>query len=108
MTAVVSALTKKQLYLKLVMLQLIEKIRAYFHSNMTTQRMIPAQGVEGTPQVILMRKPFGVQHLLMLIQICKHGVSVMTCVHLKVQFRFYKKATKIFLNVCVFLGKPEL
>ena len=49
------------------MLQLIEKIRAYFHSNMTTQHMTPAQEVEGTPQVILMRKHFGVQHLLMLI-----------------------------------------
>ena len=73
------------------MLKLIGKIPVYFHSNMRIQHMCPAQGMEGTPQVILMRKPFGVQHLLMLIQICKHGVSVMTCVHLKVQFRFSRK-----------------
>ena len=63
MTAIVSVLTKKPS----TMLQLLEKILVRFHSNMTIQHITPAQGGTGQLEVILMRKDFGVQHLLMLI-----------------------------------------
>ena len=70
------------------MLQLIEKIHVYFHLNISIKHTTPAQGG--------MEKDFGVQHLLMMIQIWKTGVFVIACVHLKVQFRFPKEAQKDF------------
>ena len=57
-------------------LMLIEKTLANFHSNTIIHYTTPAQGMP--------LKDFGVQHQLTQIWITKHGVSVMTCVHLKV------------------------
>ena len=78
------------------MLQFIEKIHVYFHLNISIKHTTPAQGSA--------EKDFGVQHLLMMIQIWKTGVFAMTCVHLKVQLRFPKEAKKISSNnICGFL-----
>ena len=86
------------------MLQLIEKIHVYFHLDISIKHTTPAQGGTELVEILQTKKDFGVQHLLMMIQIWKTGVFVMTCVHLKVQFRFPKEAKKISSNnICGFL-----
>ena len=87
MTTIVSLITKQSKLKTQESMNFIIKIHAYFHSKMGIKLINPAQK--------LMMKHFGVQHQLMLIWIGKRGVIVMSCVHWKVQYKFYRKDKKI-------------